>query len=95
MSPCQMEDGLDREKSLEDQGEKIPANLAIELKGKNADGQEIIYLLKWKYDVANCDAEPIEEGDGVGWVTVVNITSASPEFCDAAAVETGPRLAQQ
>jgi hypothetical protein len=79
---------LDPNKPLGDQIiSNVPGGIMMTLVGKTAAGGSVPMRLAWAY-TSNCDAEPIGTGDAIGWITLVEYTSAVPAFCDA--VETEP-----
>ena len=50
-------------------------------------GGAIFNSFKVTYDLNNCDAKPIEKGDTIGWIEVIDFTSAIPAFCPAIETE--------
>jgi hypothetical protein len=82
---------LDPNKPLGDQMSNVPGGIMMTLVGKTAAGGSVPMRLAWAY-ASNCDAEPIGTGDAIGWITLVEYTSAVPAFCNA--VETEPPTAR-
>ena len=73
---------------LENQEQEVPIAIQINLLGVNAAGQSVTNTVGVYYNLTICDAEPISEGDKIGWIEVEAITPAFPEFCPA--VQTDP-----
>ena len=61
----------------------VPLGFFMKLTGKNAGDESLCHGIIWMYNLDNCDAEPITEGDAIGLFEVVEYTSAIPAFCPA------------
>eukprot|EP00580_Thalassiosira_gravida_P003897 CAMPEP_0201601666 /NCGR_PEP_ID=MMETSP0492-20130828/2588_1 /ASSEMBLY_ACC=CAM_ASM_000837 /TAXON_ID=420259 /ORGANISM="Thalassiosira gravida, Strain GMp14c1" /LENGTH=289 /DNA_ID=CAMNT_0048064969 /DNA_START=249 /DNA_END=1114 /DNA_ORIENTATION=- len=60
---------LDVARPLTDQVDSVPGGVMMVLFGINGDGEVIQNTVAWAYNLDNCEEVPLEEGDGVGWVT--------------------------
>ena len=69
-------------------GNEVPGGMQISLRGENAEGETLLSTVAWRYNLTNCDAEPIMKEDAIGMIEVADYTSAIPAFCPA--VETEP-----
>ena len=61
----------------------VPLGFFMKLTGKNAADESLFHGIIWMYNLDNCDAEPITEGNAIGLFEVVEYTSAIPVFCPA------------
>ncbi len=62
---------LNPSSTLEDQIGKVPYSAEIRLFGINIEGETISNIIRWTYNM-NCGSDPIQEGDTIGWITVVS-----------------------
>lgn len=62
---------LNPSSSLEEQIGKIPYSAEIRLFGINIEGETISNIIRWSYNM-NCGSDPIQEGNTIGWITVVS-----------------------
>jgi len=76
-----MSDSLQPDELLGDQD--LPLGFFMKLTGKNAADESLFHGIIWMYNLDNCDAQPITEGDAIGMFEVVEYTSAIPAFCPA------------
>ena len=75
---------LNPDEPLEDQVEEVPRVIQLNFVGVNAAGQQLRSIIALGYDLTNCVAEPIQAGDTIGWIEVVEpLTPAIPSFCPA------------
>jgi len=83
---------LDPTLPIEDQLDVLPGGVQVTLRGKVMDkktGEEKIVSnrITWSY-TNGCDVEPLNEGMGIGWTTIGELTPASSAFCSAPTVPT-------
>ncbi|KAK1743527.1 hypothetical protein QTG54_006148 [Skeletonema marinoi] len=76
-----MSDSLKSDEPLGEQD--VPKGFFISFTGKNAGDEYLFHGIIWMYNLDNCDAEPITEGNAIGLFEVVEYTSAIPAFCPA------------
>eukprot|EP00984_Skeletonema_dohrnii_P000483 scaffold165_cov106-Skeletonema_dohrnii-CCMP3373.AAC.8 len=76
-----MSDSLQPGELLGDQD--VPLGFFMKLTGENAADEFLFHGLFWIYNLDNCDAEPITEGDAIGMFEVVEYASAISAFCPA------------
>eukprot|EP00984_Skeletonema_dohrnii_P028633 scaffold18679_cov97-Skeletonema_dohrnii-CCMP3373.AAC.5 len=65
-------------------GNEVPGGMQIILRGETLLSTVTV---AWRYNLTNCDAEPIMRGDVIGMIEVVDYTSAIPAFCPAVVTE--------
>mmetsp|Transcript_12116 Transcript_12116/g.26122 ORF Transcript_12116/g.26122 Transcript_12116/m.26122 type:complete len:443 (+) Transcript_12116:528-1856(+) len=70
LSYTSISSSLDVTQSLTDQENLVPGGVMMVLFGINSASEVIQNTIAWAYNLDNCDVEPLEEGDGVGWATV-------------------------
>jgi len=88
-------DNLDPNLSIDDQLDMLPGGVQLTIVGRAIDpmtGTETMVSNRntWSY-TNECGALTMEEGDGMGWVTLANLEQTSGDFCFTAPATTATK----
>mmetsp|Transcript_27893 Transcript_27893/g.58100 ORF Transcript_27893/g.58100 Transcript_27893/m.58100 type:complete len:910 (-) Transcript_27893:253-2982(-) len=75
---------LDPDIPLSMQQNLIPGGVAMVLYGEDEQGQPVTNRVIWWYNndlLCEQRSDPIQTGDEIGWINIVDFTPAKPEFC--------------
>ena len=74
---------LDLETPVEEQLDLLPGGVMVVLFGLNAQNVMVQNTIAWGYNVDSCASEPLQEGDRISWISLVDYQTPKAEVCDA------------
>eukprot|EP00984_Skeletonema_dohrnii_P020925 scaffold10323_cov163-Skeletonema_dohrnii-CCMP3373.AAC.3 len=81
---------LDPNKFLSEQHQLVVSSAVLFIEGTNAAGTRVKNTVSWKYDLQQCNMVPMAIGNTLGWVNLIDLELAKPEFCPAVATTIDP-----